>query len=202
MIAIVNTGVANIASVLYALERLGEKAIVSDSPEQISKSDRVIIPGVGTAAASMVTLKKYKLDECVRQLTQPVLGICLGMQILYSHSQESINGLVACIGVLPGTIQKLAPQPALPVPHMGWNQVKTIRDSRLLKNIPNASNFYYVHSFRAPTIANASSEIVAISDYAETIPAVIEYKNYFGTQFHPERSGAVGEQLLKNFLAI
>ena len=203
MITILNTGVANIASVLYALERLGVAPRVTDQPEVILKSERVIIPGVGTAAASMQNLKNKNLDSCVRSLTQPVLGICLGMQILYSQSVESQNGVVDCIGILPGTITRLTPKNSLPVPHMGWNQVQTLKPSRLLKGIQDGSNFYFVHSYRAPfSSPKNESEVVAITHYGEEVPAVIEFKNFFGAQFHPEKSGIVGEQLLKNFLLL
>ena len=195
MITIVNTGVSNIASVLNAFKRIGAPIQVSDDAETIQKSDHVILPGVGTALASIKNLKEKKLDLCIRELKQPVLGICLGMQIMYEHSDE---GDVNCLGVFKGSIKRLSPTPPLPIPHMGWNQVQLKSKSKLLEKIPDGSHFYFVHSFRAPL----GQEVVAISDYAEEIPAIIENQNWFGTQFHPERSGANGEQLLRNFLTL
>lgn len=195
MITIVNTGVANIASVLYALERLGKTAQVTQDAKEIAAASHVILPGVGTASASMINLQKADLENALRLLTQPVLGICLGMQLLYDYSTE---GEARCLGILNGTVKRLNPEPALPVPHMGWNQVKKTRDSRLLEGLPDASHFYFVHSFRAPD----GPEVAGVTDYAENIPAVIEYKNWFGAQFHPERSGEAGEKVLRNFLSL
>jgi glutamine amidotransferase len=195
MITIVNTGVANIASVKFAFERLGRTTEVSSDPGVIQKSTHVILPGVGTASASIANLRKLKLDQLILSLSQPVLGICLGMQIMYEHSDE---GDIECLGVFKGRVKKLQPESRLPIPHMGWNQVRKLRETSLLKDIPNDSHFYFVHSFRA----HGGSEIVAESNYGGNIPAVIERGNWFGTQFHPERSGAVGAQVLKNFLSL
>ena len=193
MISVVDTGVANSASVLYALERLGYKGELTANPELIRKSQHVILPGVGTASACMEKLIDRGLDECLRGLSQPVLGICLGMQMLYSQSDE---GNVECLKVFEGRVRKLVPPNHLPIPHMGWNRVSQVRKSRLLENIVDGTHFYFLHSFRVPE----GSEIVAVSHYGEVVPAVVEQGNWFGTQFHPERSGAAGEQLLRNFL--
>ena len=195
MITILNTGVANISSVLYALERIGFAATVTDQPDLISKSSHVILPGVGTASALIANLKSRKLESCLKNLKQPVLGICLGMQVMYEHSEE---GNADCLGIFKGSVQRLHPTGHLPVPHMGWNQVKIERPSQLFNGIPDKSHFYYVHSYRAPV----QSEVSATSDYGEIIPAAVEHSNWFGTQFHPERSGEVGEKLLRNFLAL
>ncbi len=200
MISIVNTGVANISSVVYALERLGVGAHVTDLRSDIERSSHVIIPGVGTASAAMANLKQKGLAQWLPELKQPVLGICLGMQLLYEFSEEG-NG--PCLGVFKGRIKRLSPAKPLAIPHMGWNQVKRLKDSILLKNIPDSTHFYFVHSFRAPIDpSNLDTEVVAVCDYAEQVPAIIESKNWFGAQFHPERSGKAGEQLLQNFLGI
>ena len=193
MIALVNTGVANVSSVLYALERIGAKVRLTSDAQEIANSERVILPGVGTAMASMANLRAQGLDRGVAQLTQPVLGICLGMQLVYQHSLE---GSVDCLGVFPGVVRKMEPAGRLPIPHIGWNQV-TSKSSRLLKNIPDGTYFYFVHSFQVPD----GPEVKAWADYGGPIPAIVESGNWFGTQFHPERSGAAGEQVLRNFLS-
>lgn len=201
MITVLNTGLANAASVLYAIERLGYSATLTDDPDQIQQSSRVILPGVGTASALMKHLQSHELNECLNSLTQPVLGICLGMQAFYEFSEE---GGVNCLGIFPGQVKKITPVPnttlpqPLPIPHMGWNQVIPTKNSLLLKGIPNESHFYFVHSFRVPL----GSETVAFTEYGEEIPAVIESSHWFGTQFHPERSGKIGEKVLRNFLTL
>lgn len=194
MITVLNTGVANIASVIYALERLGVNAQVSDDAQTIIESSHVIFPGVGTANACLDHLKSKNLTQVLKALTQPVLGICLGMQIMYEHSEE---GDVAGLGIFKGTVKRITPAEALPVPHMGWNQVQSEGKSRLLKGIAENSHFYYVHSFKAPV----GPEMIASSQYGGLIPAMVERGNWFGAQFHPERSGTAGEQLLRNFLS-
>jgi glutamine amidotransferase len=195
MIALINTGVANVASVLYALERLGTKATVTSDPEVILNSSHVILPGVGTANACMDNLKRAGIAQALPTLKVPVMGICLGMQLLYAHSDE---GDADCLGIFKGTVQKLVPEGKLPVPHMGWNQVKLIAPSILLRGIKDETNFYFVHSFHVP----AGAAITAVSNYGQVVPAVVEKDNWFGTQFHPERSGKDGEQILRNFLSL
>lgn len=195
MITIVNTGVANISSVLFACERMGKVARVSQNKDEISACTHVILPGVGTASASMANLARLGLVDCIQKLKQPTLGICLGMQLMFESSEE---GNVKGLGHFKGHVRRLSPMPNFAIPHMGWNQVSKSKESLLLAGIPNETHFYFVHSFRAPE----GDETVAISLYSERIPAVIERSNWFGTQFHPERSGEAGAQLLKNFLSL
>jgi glutamine amidotransferase len=191
MITIVDSGGANIASILFALERLGVHAVVSADADEIKKASHVILPGVGSADKIMQRLNFLQLGDVIRGLTQPVLGICVGMQVLFEFSEE---GDVACLNIIPGKITKLTG--VVPLPHMGWNTLDITQNSLLLKNIPNASYVYFVHGFKAPILAYT----VASAYYGESFSAVVQHHNFFGMQFHPERSGAVGSQILKNFL--
>lgn len=193
MIAVLDTGFANAASVLYAIERIGHHSLLTRDPEQILKSSRVILPGLGTASALMSALHAQELKNCLQSLTQPVLGICLGMQSLYEFSEE---GNVKCLEIFKGSVKKIIPRENMAIPHMGWNQVNRSQESLLLKEIPNDSYFYFVHSYQVPE----GKETVAFTEYGTQIPAVIESSHWFGTQFHPERSGTLGEKLIKNFL--
>lgn len=195
MIAIVDTGGANLASVLNALGRAGKSATVSADADTIFRASKVILPGVGAAGDSMSRLKKKELTACLRELRQPTLGICLGMQLLFERSEE---GDVDCLGVLPGVVRRLAPAGALPIPHMGWNAVTARRGSSLFAGIPAGSYFYFVHSFAAPE----GAWVVADCDYGGAVPAVVEHANYFGAQFHPEKSAGAGARFLENFLSL
>lgn len=196
-IALVDSGVANLASVIAALRRLGAEANVTTNAAAIRAASHVILPGVGAAAPAMAQLRSKKLADILRGLTQPVLGICLGMQLLFARSEEG-NG-VEGLGVMPGTVKLLPAAPDRPVPHMGWNQIKfRQQDHPLLRDVADGSFVYFVHSYAAavPDIT------LAAADYGEIFTAVAGYKNFFGCQFHPERSGAVGSQILKNFLSL
>ena len=194
MISVLDTQIANAASVLNAIERIGLSAELTSEPDKIQKSSHIIFPGVGTANAMMDRVRDAELANCLRELTQAVLGICLGMQILYEFSEE---GNVPCLGLFPGTVRRLSTQ-NLAIPHMGWNRVTLTGPSLLMKGLADDSYFYFVHSFQAPT----GPETKAFSEYGTRIPAVMERGNWFGTQFHPERSGPMGEQVLRNFLAL
>jgi glutamine amidotransferase len=197
MIAVIDSGVANLASVMAALDRIAAKAIITTDPATIRQADRVILPGVGAAAPAMNGLHEKNLVDIIRQLTQPVLGICLGMQLLLEHSDES--GGIETLGVIPGKVTRLVASPDLPVPHMGWNTLKTNRpDHPLLKNIKNGDYVYFVHSFAAPV----SASTLATTEYGASFTATTANKNFFGCQFHPERSSDVGSQILKNFIAM
>jgi glutamine amidotransferase len=151
------------------------------------------LPGVGSAHNAMLRLRGAGLDQLIPTLQQPLLGICLGMQLLYDRSDE---GPVNCLGVIPGSIGKMQPEAGKPVPHMGWNQMTQVRDDPLLEGVSSLDYVYFVHSFAAPT----SSATVAITDYSIPLTAVARRENFCGTQFHPERSGVVGARILANFL--
>jgi imidazole glycerol-phosphate synthase subunit HisH len=198
MIAVVDSGVANLTSVMAALERLGVEAEVTADAERIEKAKRVILPGVGAAAAAMRQLKSKNLCDVLRGLKQPVLGICLGMQILFARSQEGKEP-VECLGIFPGDVRELKGTPESPVPHMGWNQIAPVqKDHPLLRGITPGSYVYFVHSYAAP-LGDAA---IAKTDYGEVFAAMAGKDNFFGCQFHPERSGAVGSRILENFTRI
>lgn len=193
MLAIVDSGGANIASVRFALERLGITSELTADPAVIRAADRVILPGVGSANEGMRQLRERGLVECVRGLTQPVLGVCLGMQLLFESSAE---GETETLGLIPGRVDLLPASPGVQVPHMGWNTVLSGKNARLLFGIEPDARFYFVHSYAGPV--NAFT--VASGDHGTPFAAIVERRNFSGVQFHPERSGAAGAQLLKNFL--
>ena len=192
-VAIIDSGGANIASLRAALSRLGVESQVTTDHAVIKRAPRVLLPGVGTAHDAMARLRIAGLDQLIPQLRQPLLGICLGMQILFERSEE---GPANCLGVIPGSITRLQSEPGRPVPHMGWNQMTQVRPDPLLDGITSLDHVYFVHSFAAPT----SPATVAITDYGAAITAVARRDNFCGTQFHPERSGVVGSRILANFL--
>ena len=193
-VVLVDAGGANIGSVNYALERLGVRARLSADGAVIAAADRVILPGVGAAPVGMRRLHELGLVEVVRNLTQPLLGICLGMQLLFESSDE---GDVECLGLLPGRVARLQPQPGVRVPHMGWNQLESLRDDPLLAGMDAGASAYFVHSYAAPVTADT----VATCTHGAAFAAVVRRGHCQGAQFHPERSGAVGERLLGNFLS-
>lgn len=196
MIAVIDSGVANLASVMAALHRLGADAHVTSDPAAIQRASHVIVPGVGAAPPAMAQLAAKNLIPIIRSLTQPVLGICLGMQLLFENSEE---GNAACVGVIPGTVKRMTAAPDLPIPHMGWNNLQVQKPAHpLLENIAPESYVYFVHSFAAPV----TDATLAAADYGGTFTAMIAHKNFHGCQFHPERSGAIGSRILHNFLGI
>jgi glutamine amidotransferase len=194
-IVIVASGGANIASLQFALQRLNRVAEVSAEPERIRAATHVILPGVGAAADAMSRLRAGRLDELIPALRQPVLGICLGMQLLYEASDE---GPAACLGVIPGRAIRLLDTPDQPVPHMGWNTLQIRRESALLSGLGDEDYAYFVHSYALPL----GEATVASTRYGEAFSACVEWRNFYGAQFHPERSAAVGARLLQNFLSI
>ena len=191
---IVATG-ANVASVGYALERLGARAELSADPERIARASHVILPGVGAAGEAMHQLRAAGLDRLIPALTQPVLGICLGLQLLCQSSEE---GETQCLGILAGRAQRLEPAPGRAVPHMGWNTLETSRSCPLLAGIGSGDYGYFVHSYAVPSGADTH----ATYDYGGTFTAAASRANFFGVQFHPERSAAMGARLLGNFLGL
>ena len=192
-VAIIDSGGANIASLRAALSRLSTDSVVTTDHEVIRRAPRVLLPGVGSAHNAMLRLRGAGLDQLIPTLKQPLLGICLGMQLLYDRSEE---GPVNCLGVIPGSIGKMQPEPGKPVPHMGWNQMTQVINDPLLEGVSSLDYVYFVHSFAAPT----SGATVAITDYSIPLTAVARRDNFCGTQFHPERSGVVGARILANFL--
>ena len=192
MIAIINYDAGNLASVSNALERLDEKFIVSNKFKELEESDAVIFPGVGHALPAMQSLRKQGLDQFLKETKKPVLGICLGMQLLYESSEE---GGTKGLGIIPGELKKFDESKAK-VPHMGWNTFTDCKESPLLKGISPKHYFYYVHSFYAP----ANEYTLATCHYINDFSAVVGRDNIWGVQFHPEKSGGTGSLLLQNFL--
>lgn len=196
--AVIDSGGANISSVMHALRRLGVEPVFTRDAATIRAASRVILPGVGAAGTAMARLRELGLVECIRALQQPVLGICLGMQLLFEKSTEAQAGAtgVECLGIMPGTLEKLQALPGVRVPHMGWNTTNTIRASRLLRGLPDHPWFYFVHSYRAPVDACT----VATCTHGATFAAIVQRDNFHGAQFHPERSAGHGARLLQNFM--
>jgi imidazole glycerol-phosphate synthase subunit HisH len=194
-VVLVDAGGSNIGSVRYALQRLGVEAQLSANARRITAATHVILPGVGAAAPGMQRLHDAGLTETIRGLTQPVLGVCLGMQLLFERSEESDT---ACLGVIPGVVRHFPQEDNLRIPHMGWNSLCVERDSELFNDIERASQVYFVHSYAVPVGAHT----LASTDYGAPFSAVVQHRNFYGMQFHPERSGTAGAQMLKNFLAL
>jgi len=193
-IAIIDSGGANIASLLFALERLDQTATLTTDAETIRSADRVLLPGVGAARDAMDRLADADLIDVIRNLKQPVLGICLGMQLLLEGSEEED---VDCLGIVPGIAARLPSTPECPVPNMGWCATRQVKKHPLLDGIADNSHFYYLHSYALPV----SDCALATAEHASAFSAVIAKDNFVASQFHPERSSAAGAQLLRNFLA-
>ncbi|MDM7860263.1 imidazole glycerol phosphate synthase subunit HisH [Alteromonas sp. ASW11-36] len=196
-IVIVNTGCANISSVKFAFDRLGVDVTVSDQPELITCADKVILPGVGSANAAMASIEQKGLVSVILGLTQPVLGVCLGMQLMVSWSAESTAERTTCLDLIPGSVERMQVGD-LRLPHMGWNTVTPSHPNDLFKGIDAGSYFYFVHSFAVKPFAHT----LASCEYGMPFSAAINKDNFFGVQFHPERSGDAGAQLLKNFVSL
>lgn len=193
-VVLIDSGGSNIGSVQYALQRLGVEAPLTQDADLIRAAERVILPGVGAAAPAMQRLRELGLVELIKQLPQPLLGVCVGMQILFEHSEE---GDVPCLGLLPGRVQRLRGGPAQRIPHMGWNRVqKTDTDEPLLAGIDDGAQAYFVHSYAVQDLQSAS----ATTEHGQRFVAVARRGNVAGAQFHPERSAAVGAKLLENFV--
>lgn len=194
-VVIIENGGANTASLQFALERLGCRAQLSAEPDEVASASHVILPGVGAAADAMRRLRSRSLDRLIPSLTQPLLGICLGMQLLYEASDE---GATPCLGVIAGRARRFESVAGRPVPHMGWNTLDVSRNAGLVANLQPKPYVYFVHSYALPT----GPETLASTEYGERFSSVVAQRNFFGTQFHPERSGATGARILASFLGL
>lgn len=192
-VVLVDAGGSNIGSVQAALQRLGVVAEMSRDAERIRRASHVVLPGVGAAKPGMQRLRDSGLDAIIPQLTQPVLGVCLGMQLLFESSEESDT---RCLGVIPGRVARFSEAESGRVPHMGWNSMRRLGDSPLFNGIADGDCAYFVHSYAAPL----GLATVATCTYGRVFSAVVSWRNFYGAQFHPERSAAVGARLLSNFL--
>ncbi len=193
MIAIIKYNAGNIRSVQNAITRLGYDSIITDNPSEILKADKVIFPGVGEASSAMAYLKERKLDELLVSLKQPVLGICLGLQLMGMSSEE---GNTKCLGIF-NTVTKKFP-PLEKVPHMGWNNFSEIKSSKIIENLAITDDVYYVHGF----YAEVCEQTIATCNYIQPFSSIMQKDNFYAMQFHPEKSASVGEKLLKNFLEL
>lgn len=199
-VVVIDSGGANLASLLFALERLGARAEVSHDAARIRLATHVLLPGVGAAPDAMARLRAHGLDALIPTLSQPLLGICLGMQLLFEASEETAGGAreTAGLRVVPGKVVRLPAAPEHPVPHMGWNQLRLLGADPLFDGIAAGDYLYFVHSYAAPV----STDTLASCDYGGSFSAVVRRGNFRGVQFHPERSAAVGARLLANFIAL
>ena len=185
-------------SVDFALQRLGIQAKITGDPEEIRKADKVIFPGVGEASTTMAYLRAHKLDQLIPDLKQPVLGICLGLQLMCTHSEE---GNTCCLGIFPETVKRFVPEPGketlYKVPHMGWNSIKGLKSDLFNKDLED-QYFYFVHSF----YAEPGNNTAAFCDYILPFSAALQKDNFYATQFHPEKSGKAGARILENFIRL
>ena len=192
-VVLVDAGGSNIGSVRYALQRLGVDAELTGDAATIRAADRVILPGVGAAAVCMARLRELDLVDVLRTLNRPLLGVCVGVQLLFAHSEEDDT---PCLGLLPGRVRKLHAAPGIRVPHMGWNTLQRRRAGSLVGGIADGDHAYFVHSYAAAV----DDDCLCSSEHGQRFAAVVQRGSVAGAQFHPERSGAVGARLLKNFI--
>lgn len=192
-VAVIKLGVGNTASVMFALERLGAEAVLTDDPARVAEAERVILPGVGAAAYAMRVLEANGLRDVLSAFPRPLLGVCLGQQVLYEHSEE---GDAIGLGLLAGDVTALPSSKALPSPHMGWSALHVEQASPLFEGVRSGDYVYFVHSYACPI----DTQTIATAEYGRAFSAAVGKDNIFGCQFHPERSGAVGARILRNFL--
>ncbi len=189
-------GAGNTASVRFALERLGATVRLTDDPGAVVEAERLILPGVGAAAYAMARLSALGLVDPIRAFPRPLLGVCLGQQLLFETSEEGEP--VPLLGLIPGAVRRLEPGKDLTVPHMGWSRLSAVRDDPLLEGVEDGAYVYFVHGFVCPD----GPATIARADYGRPIPAVVRSANRWGCQFHPERSAAAGARILRNFLEL
>ena len=194
MIAIIDYKMGNLRSVENALKRLGAEFCVTADPAVIRAADKVLLPGVGNAAEAMHNLREAGLVEVIRSLRRPVLGICVGMQVMCRHSEE---GDVECLNIFDSHVKRFTPAPDLKVPHMGWNQIGNL-ETKLFKGLEGGSYVYFVHSY----YPELCPDTIATARHGVMFSAALKYENFYGTQFHPEKSGDVGERIIENFLKL
>jgi len=194
-VAIVDSIGSNLASLIFALNRIGSSFEITDEIDVLNKASHIILPGVGAAKNAMTKLKQRKLIDEISKLTKPTLGICLGMQIFMDASDEDD---AKCLGIISNTCRPFENNKDYPVPHMGWNKVRFNRDSVLTKNLKDDDYYYFVHSYYVPIC----SETIGVSSYPIEFSAVVQKDNFFGTQFHPEKSGLSGSKILQNFVSL
>lgn len=197
MIAIIDYSTGNLRSVENALSRIGAEWTLTADPDTIRRADRVLLPGVGHCGEALARLREARLDDVIRDLRRPVLGICVGMQMMCRHTAE---GDAEGLGIFDSHVRRFLPGPADKVPHMGWNSIRNL-EKGLFKDIPSGSYVYYVHSY----YAHLCPDTIATTRFGEEgmmFSAALKYENFYGTQFHPEKSGDVGERILKNFLKL
>ncbi|WP_109471510.1 imidazole glycerol phosphate synthase subunit HisH [Ornithinimicrobium cavernae] len=193
-VALVDSGGTNIGSVRYALDRIGADARLTSDPADILAADRVILPGVGAAGAGMRRLRQAGLVDVLHQVEQPLLGVCLGMQLLFERSAE--DGGTECLGLLAGEVVPIPRAPGLRVPHMGWNTLTALREDPLTAGLADGSRAYFVHSYAVPV----TPDTVLTTEHSGTWSAVVRHGNRWGAQFHPERSARTGARLLRDFV--
>ncbi len=199
MIVIIDYQAGNLTSVVRSLKALGVEATVTQAPAVVAQASRVIFPGVGAAGKAMATLRELGLDQALRQSFQrgiPILGICLGAQVILEHSEENDT---VCLGLLPGRTRALPRSEGLKIPHMGWNRVRFLRAHQIFKGLPEGAEYYFVHSYY-PAPAETTM-VIGVADHGVEFPCAIGWRNLVATQFHPEKSGRFGLQILENFLA-
>jgi glutamine amidotransferase len=194
MLTVINYNAGNVRSVLFALQRLGVEAKLTADHEEIRQADKVIFPGVGEANSAMAHLREHGLDDVIRNLTQPTLAICIGQQLLCDYSEENDT---ECLGIIPHRVKLFQPESGEKVPHMGWNQIYQVKNGVFDASLEN-EYVYYVHSY----YVEAGDYTTALTNYVVPFSAGLQKDNFYATQFHPEKSGSVGERILKNFLAL